>query len=90
MGIFANHHGIIHSKSTSTNASSSEHGLKIRIRWIPKSFIKVARLQRTLNLSLSEYSAKERVISPTFLVLKVPFEVPHDCGTARFKVGMYF
>ena len=39
---------------------------------------------------LSEYSAKERVISPTFLVLKVPFEVPHDCGTARFKVGMYF
>ena len=39
---------------------------------------------------LSEYSAKERVISPTFLVLKVPFEVPHNCGTARFKVGMYF
>ena len=39
---------------------------------------------------LSEYSAKERVISPTFFVLKVPFEVPHDCGTARFKVGMYF
>ena len=25
---------------------------------------------------LSEYSAKERVISPTFFVLKVPFEVP--------------
>jgi hypothetical protein len=23
-------------------------------------------------------------------VLKVPFEVPHDCGTARFIVGMYF
>jgi hypothetical protein len=39
---------------------------------------------------LSEYSAKERVISPTFLVLKVPFEVPHNCGTARFKVGIYF
>ena len=39
---------------------------------------------------LSEYSAKERVISPTFLVLKVPFEVPHDCGAARFNVGMYF
>ena len=38
---------------------------------------------------LSEYSAKERVISSTFIVLKVPFEVPHDCGTARFKVGMY-
>ena len=38
---------------------------------------------------LSEYSTKETVISPTFLVLKVPFEVPHECGTARFKVGMY-
>jgi hypothetical protein len=22
--------------------------------------------------------------------LKVPFEVPHDCGTARFIIGMYF
>jgi len=39
---------------------------------------------------LSEYSAKERVISPTYLVLKVLFEVPHNCGTARFKVSMYF
>ncbi len=39
---------------------------------------------------LSEYSTKERVISPTLFVLKVPFEVPHDCGTARFNVGMYF
>ena len=39
---------------------------------------------------LAEYSTKERVISPTFFVIKVPFEVPHDCGTALFKVGMYF
>ena len=39
---------------------------------------------------LSEYSTKERVTSPTLFVLKVPFEVPHDCGTARFIVGMYF
>ena len=39
---------------------------------------------------LSEYSTKERVISPTLFVLKVPFEVPHDCGTALFIVGMYF
>jgi len=38
---------------------------------------------------LSEYSTKERVISPTLFVLKVPSEVPHDCGTARFNVGMY-
>jgi hypothetical protein len=39
---------------------------------------------------LSEYSTKERVTSPTLFVLKVPFEVPHYCGTARFIVGMYF
>ncbi len=41
---------------------------------------------------LSEYSTKERLTSPTLFVLnlKVPFEVPHDCGTARFTVGMYF
>ena len=39
---------------------------------------------------LAEYSTKEREISPTFLVIKVPFEVPHDCGTALFNVGMYF
>ncbi len=38
---------------------------------------------------LSEYSTKERVISPTLFVLKVPFEVPHNCGTALFIVGMY-
>jgi hypothetical protein len=51
---FVGYHGIIHGKSTSTNASSSENGLNIRIRWIPMCFIKVARLQCTLNLSLSE------------------------------------
>ncbi len=39
---------------------------------------------------LVEYSTKEREISPTFFVIKVPFEVPHDCGTALFNVGMYF
>jgi hypothetical protein len=39
---------------------------------------------------LSEYSTKERVTSPTLFFLKVPFEVPHDCRTARFIVGMYF
>jgi hypothetical protein len=39
---------------------------------------------------LSEYSTKERVTSPTLFVLKVPFEVPHDCGTTLFVVGMYF
>jgi hypothetical protein len=39
---------------------------------------------------LSEYSTKERVTSPTLFIFKVPFEVPRDCGTARFKVGMYF
>jgi len=39
---------------------------------------------------LAEYSTKERVISPTFFAIKVPFEVPHDCGTALFNVGVYF
>jgi hypothetical protein len=39
---------------------------------------------------LMEYSAKEMSISPTFLVRKVPFEVPHDCGAALFVNGMYF
>ncbi len=39
---------------------------------------------------LHEYSTKERVTSPTLFVLKVPFEVPHDCGTTLFIVGMYF
>ena len=39
---------------------------------------------------LSEYSTKERVISPTFFILKVPFEVRHECGTAHFQVGMYY
>ena len=40
--------------------------------------------------SLLISSTKERVISPTFSVRKMPFEVPHDCGTALFNVGMYF
>jgi hypothetical protein len=39
---------------------------------------------------LAEYSTKEREISPIFFVIKVPFEVPHNCGTALFNVGMYF
>ncbi len=39
---------------------------------------------------LVDYSAKEILISPTFLVRKVPLEVPHDCGTALFTRGMYF
>ncbi len=39
---------------------------------------------------LMEYSAKEMSISPTFLVWKVPLEVPHDCGAALFVYGMYF
>ena len=39
---------------------------------------------------LAEYFTKERVISPAFFVIKVPFEVPHDCGAALFSVGMYF
>ena len=32
---------------------------------------------------------KESLISSTFLVLKVPLEVPHDSGTALFTTGMY-
>ncbi len=39
---------------------------------------------------LMEYSAKEISISPTFLVRKVPLEVPHDCGASLFVHGMYF
>ncbi len=39
---------------------------------------------------LMEYSAKEMSISPTFLVWKVPLEVPHDCGAALFAYDMYF
>jgi hypothetical protein len=38
---------------------------------------------------LAEYSTKEMLMSPTFLVLKVPLEVPHDCGTFLFTHGMY-
>jgi hypothetical protein len=32
---------------------------------------------------------KESSISPTFFVIKVPLEVPHDSGTALFTTGMY-
>ncbi len=39
---------------------------------------------------LMEYSAKEMSISSTFLVWKVPLEVPHDCGAALLVYGMYF
>ncbi len=39
---------------------------------------------------LMDYSAKEMSISPTFLVRKVPLEVPNDCGAALFVYGMYF
>jgi hypothetical protein len=39
---------------------------------------------------LVEYSTKEISISPTFLVRKVPLEVPHDCGAALFTHGIYF
>jgi hypothetical protein len=43
---------------------------------------------KTIDL-LVEYSTTERVLSPTFFKM-VPFEVPHHCGPALFKVGMYF
>ncbi len=39
---------------------------------------------------LMEYSTKEVSISPTFLVRKVPLEMPHDCGAALFVHGVYF
>ena len=38
---------------------------------------------------IPQYSAKEMLISLTFLVVKVPFEVPHDCGATLFVNGMY-
>jgi hypothetical protein len=38
---------------------------------------------------LAEYSTKESLTSPTFLVLKVSLEVLHDYGTALFTMGMY-
>jgi hypothetical protein len=38
---------------------------------------------------LAEYSMKESLTSPTFLVLKVPLEVLHDSGTALLTTGMY-
>jgi hypothetical protein len=38
---------------------------------------------------LTEYSTKESLTSPTFLVLKVLLEVPHDSRTALLKMGMH-
>jgi hypothetical protein len=37
---------------------------------------------------LAEYSTKVILMSPTFLVWKVPLEVPHDSGTFLFTHGM--
>jgi hypothetical protein len=38
---------------------------------------------------LAEYSTKENLTSPTFLVLKVSLEVLHDSATALLTTGMY-
>jgi hypothetical protein len=38
---------------------------------------------------LAEYSTKESLTSPTFLVLKVQLEVLHDSGAALLTTGMY-
>jgi hypothetical protein len=54
-----------------------------------KSRLSIFQKVAEYNPSLSESSTKERVTSPTLFVLKVPFEVPHDCGTALFIIGMY-
>jgi hypothetical protein len=45
--------------------------------------------RRRCTLLIAESLMKESSISPTFLVLKVPLEVPHDSGTALFTLGMY-
>ncbi len=39
---------------------------------------------------LAEYSIKEMSIILTVFVQKVLLEVPHDCGTVLFTLGMYF
>jgi hypothetical protein len=44
---------------------------------------------RRCTFLLSEYSTKESLTSPTFLVLKVPLEVLHDSGTTLLTIGMY-
>jgi hypothetical protein len=44
---------------------------------------------RRCTFLLAEYSRKESLTSPTFLVLKVPLEVLHDSGTALLATGMY-
>jgi hypothetical protein len=60
-----------------------------------QSFLAIKRCQRTKIrkvIKLARSSKKSGRISATIAVklLKVPFEVPHGCGTARFNVGMYF
>jgi hypothetical protein len=44
---------------------------------------------RRCTFLLAEYSTKESLTSPSFLVLKVPLEVLHDSGTALLTMGMY-
>jgi hypothetical protein len=44
---------------------------------------------RRCTFLLAEYSTKESLTSPTFLVLKVPLEVLHDFGAALLTKGMY-
>ncbi len=45
--------------------------------------------RRRCTFLLAEYSTKENLTSPTFLVLKVPLEKLHDSGTALLTTGMY-
>jgi hypothetical protein len=45
--------------------------------------------RRRCTLLLAEYSTKESLASPTFLVLKVLLEVLYDSRTALFTMGMY-
>jgi hypothetical protein len=44
---------------------------------------------RRCTFLLAEYSTKESLTLPTFLVLKVALEVHHDPGTALLTMGMY-
>ncbi len=53
----------------------------------PESYSTISGVRRT-DL-LTEYSTKEMSMPPTFLVWKVPLEVPHDCGAFLFTHGMY-
>jgi hypothetical protein len=45
--------------------------------------------RRRCTFLLAEYSTKESLTPPTFVVLKVPLEVLHDSGTALLTMGMY-